>query len=54
MAKEKTTYSCTECGGTTPKWEGKCPNCGAWNTLIETVAEAAAGQRHRFASLAPT
>ncbi|MFL6693234.1 MAG: DNA repair protein RadA, partial [Ramlibacter sp.] len=54
MAKDKTTYSCTECGGTTPKWQGKCPSCGAWNTLIETIAEAPAGQRHRFAALAPT
>ncbi|MGZ5182270.1 MAG: DNA repair protein RadA [Ramlibacter sp.] len=54
MAKDKTTYSCTECGGTTPKWQGKCPSCGAWNTLIETVAETPAAQRHRFAALAPT
>ena len=45
MAKEKTTYICTECGGTSPKWLGKCPHCGAWNTLIETVAESARGPR---------
>ncbi|RYY56370.1 MAG: DNA repair protein RadA, partial [Comamonadaceae bacterium] len=54
MAKDKTTYSCTECGGSTPKWQGKCPHCGAWNTLIETAAETATSQKHRFASLAPT
>ncbi|WP_332816416.1 DNA repair protein RadA [Ramlibacter sp.] len=54
MAKDKTNYSCTECGGSTPKWQGKCPHCGAWNTLVETVAETPAAQRHRFASLAPT
>ncbi len=54
MAKDKTTYSCTECGGSTPKWQGKCPHCGAWNTLVETVAEAPSSQRHRFASLAPS
>jgi DNA repair protein RadA/Sms len=55
MAKDKTVYTCTECGGTTPKWQGKCPACGAWNTLIEGVAEAGAGAgtRNRFASLAP-
>jgi DNA repair protein RadA/Sms len=53
MAKDKTLYTCTECGGTTPKWQGKCPSCGAWNTLIETTAETPAAQRHRFASLAP-
>ena len=55
VAKDKTLYSCNDCGGTTPKWQGKCPHCGAWNTLIETVAESPAGAgRNRFASLAPT
>jgi DNA repair protein RadA/Sms len=54
MAKEKTSYTCTECGGTTPRWLGKCPHCEAWNTLIETVAESAAPGRNRFASLAKT
>lgn len=53
MAKDKTVYTCTECGGSTPKWQGKCPNCGAWNTLIEGVAETPSATRNRFASLAP-
>jgi DNA repair protein RadA/Sms len=53
MAKDKTLYTCTECGGSTPKWQGKCPSCGAWNTLIEGVAEAPGAGRNRFASLAP-
>ncbi|MFC2534376.1 MAG: hypothetical protein ACFNVM_04000, partial [Neisseria elongata] len=36
MAKApKTIYHCTECGGTSPKWQGKCPHCGEWNTLQE-------------------
>ena len=39
MAKPKTIYSCTECGGQTLKWQGQCPHCSAWNTLVETVAE---------------
>ena len=39
MAKDKTTYTCTECGGTSPKWLGKCPHCNAWNTLVE-IAKA--------------
>ncbi|MBX9895889.1 MAG: DNA repair protein RadA [Nitrosomonas sp.] len=39
MAKQKTIYSCTECGGQTLKWQGQCPHCQAWNTLIETLAE---------------
>ena len=48
MAKEKSIYACTECGGTSPKWLGKCPSCGAWNTLVEAVAEGAA--KNRFAT----
>ncbi|MBS0316289.1 MAG: DNA repair protein RadA [Proteobacteria bacterium] len=54
MAKERSVYVCSECGGTSPKWLGKCPACGAWNTLVESVAEAPAAQRHRFAALAPS
>src|SRR5512134_1519888 len=55
MAKEKTSYTCTECGGSSPRWLGRCPHCEAWNTLIETVVETAAGGRNnRFASLAKT
>ena len=48
MAKEKTVYTCTECGGTSPKWLGKCPSCNAWNTLIETVAESGAVSKNRY------
>jgi DNA repair protein RadA/Sms len=48
MAKPKTVYSCTECGGQALKWQGQCPHCQAWNTLEETVAEAAPGA-NRFA-----
>ncbi len=39
MAKEKTIYTCSECGGISPKWLGKCPHCNAWNTLEETRAD---------------
>ena len=42
MAKPKTVYNCTECGGQSPKWQGQCPHCGAWNTLIETLTQPAA------------
>src|SRR5881394_3385658 len=53
MAKAKTIYSCTECGGQSLKWQGQCPHCNAWNTLVEGVAEAGAkAGAHRFASLA--
>ena len=41
MAKTKTVYFCTQCGGETPKWQGKCPACGAWNTLVEHVERPA-------------
>ena len=40
MAKDKTIYTCSECGGTSPKWLGKCPHCQAWNTLEETRVDA--------------
>ncbi|MGN6703056.1 MAG: ATPase domain-containing protein, partial [Burkholderiaceae bacterium] len=39
MAKTKTQYTCTECGGISSKWAGKCNACGQWNTLVETVVE---------------
>ncbi|MCP5261023.1 MAG: DNA repair protein RadA [Rhodoferax sp.] len=54
MAKEKSSYVCSDCGGTSPKWLGKCPACGAWNTLIESAAPAPSAVRNRFASLAKT
>ncbi|MDE2209929.1 MAG: DNA repair protein RadA [Betaproteobacteria bacterium] len=51
MAKPgtKTIYACTECGGQSPKWQGQCPGCGAWNTLVESLAATAPT---RFASVA--
>ncbi|MEO6566841.1 MAG: DNA repair protein RadA [Casimicrobiaceae bacterium] len=59
MAKTRTVYACTECGGSAPKWQGQCPQCGVWNTLVETVAapvalrfESVAGTRSAITSLA--
>jgi len=49
MAKAKSIYSCSGCGGQSLKWQGQCPHCNAWNTLVETVAEAtgtSAGNRY--------
>ena len=54
MAKEKTHYVCADCGGISPKWQGKCPHCNAWNTLTEAVPESTAPTKNRFASLAKT
>ena len=39
-SKKEIEYLCTDCGNTTPKWVGKCPFCGAWNTLKERAVEA--------------
>src|SRR5690554_4783952 len=50
MAKAKTVFVCSECGASSPKWEGKCPHCGEWNTLHEAVEAGVAASR--FAPLA--
>ncbi|XHS79596.1 DNA repair protein RadA [Burkholderiaceae bacterium UC74_6] len=52
MAKDKSIYTCSDCGGTNPKWLGKCPHCGAWNTLVETAAESSAPGKNRYQALA--
>ena len=49
MAKTKTLYVCQACGGSSPKWQGQCPACDAWNTLEESLAET---KNHRFQGLA--
>jgi DNA repair protein RadA/Sms len=52
MAKAKTIFTCTECGGQSLKWQGQCPHCNAWNTMVEGVAETAGkAGAHRFASI---
>jgi DNA repair protein RadA/Sms len=53
MAKAKSVYSCTECGGQVLKWQGQCPHCQAWNTLVESVAEAGSpSSSNRFGQIA--
>jgi DNA repair protein RadA/Sms len=52
VTKIKTLFSCTECGGASPKWQGKCPHCGAWNTLVEAVEESPS--KSRFKPLSQT
>ncbi len=54
MAKEKIIYSCTECGGQVSKWQGQCPHCTAWNTLVESVAELETSGKNRYSSLSTT
>ena len=44
-SKSKSVFLCTDCGATAPRWLGKCPSCGAWNTLVEErVREAPKGR----------
>ena len=52
MAKSKSIYTCTECGGQAVKWQGQCPHCAEWNTLVETVSESVATGTNRFTALA--
>ena len=54
MAKIKTIFACSECGGISPKWLGQCPHCHAWNTLEESRDTGASFQaeQHRYAPLA--
>ncbi|HTY98244.1 MAG TPA: DNA repair protein RadA, partial [Rhodocyclaceae bacterium] len=48
MAKARSVYTCSECGASAPKWQGQCPGCGQWNTLVETVADAAPAGANRY------
>src|SRR6476620_681914 len=50
MAKAKTNYTCSECGGISNKWSGQCPACGQWNTMVETVVE---GGNNRYTTSQP-
>ncbi len=43
--KQRTVFFCTECGNETPKWAGRCPACGAWNTVVERPPEVVKGTR---------
>ncbi len=50
MAKVKSSYACSQCGYETSKWNGKCPNCGEWNTFEEVEVTVRAGSASRGAS----
>jgi len=54
MAKARTEYVCSDCGSSTPKWQGQCGDCGAWNTLSAFVVApaAAAARRSGYAGAA--
>ena len=52
MAKSRTVYVCDSCGAESPKWEGRCPSCGQWNTLAEFKHDAR-DSRHWTGASAP-
>ena len=56
MAKPRTTYRCTECGATSPKWVGRCTECQAWGTVAELASGAVptSGLRSSTTGVAPT
>src|SRR5690242_18604379 len=50
-AKLKTHYTCQTCGFQTPKWQGKCPDCGGWNSFIEEAPPPASNKGNLFFAL---
>ena len=48
--KSKTVFFCSECGFQSPKWSGRCPSCGTWNTMVEAPAEVKAKNGASFSS----
>ncbi|MEN8209832.1 MAG: ATPase domain-containing protein, partial [Candidatus Fermentibacteria bacterium] len=46
MARKRTLFVCNECGGDAAGWSGKCPHCGAWNTMVEEVVVKLPGKPH--------
>ncbi len=53
MARVKTAFFCTECGNETPRWQGQCPACGAWNTLAEEPTTRARSRGRQDTRRAP-
>ena len=45
MAKSKTVYVCQNCGADSPKWIGKCPSCGEWNSYVEEIISKDSGPK---------
>ena len=51
MAKAKTIYVCSSCGADSPKWVGKCPSCGDWNTYVEEIVSKGSTPKHSIPGL---
>ena len=54
MAKKKTKFTCQECGYQSPKYMGKCPGCGQWNTLVEEMEPVVSSRRLNYANAIQT
>lgn len=50
MAKAKSTFECMACGYQSPKWMGRCPNCGAWNQMEEVIEHKQKGPKNAIVS----
>ncbi len=50
MAKTHTSFVCQQCGARQPRWQGKCPECGTWDSLVEQVENRAASERTKKAA----
>jgi DNA repair protein RadA/Sms len=48
MTKSRTIFTCNDCGGTSPKWAGKCPHCGAWNAMVESAVQSIGESKNRL------
>ena len=48
MAKTKSVYVCSNCGADSPKWQGRCPVCGEWNTYVEEIVGKQSSSRVSF------
>lgn len=53
MVKKRTSFVCTNCSYTTPKWMGRCPECGEWNSLVEKDETVAPEENHRLFATSP-
>ncbi|MBR5298260.1 MAG: DNA repair protein RadA [Parabacteroides sp.] len=54
MAKAKTIYVCSNCGADSPKWIGKCPSCGSWNTYVEEIVTKEPANKRAIYGLSDT
>ena len=51
MARQRVVFCCSECGNETPNWAGRCPRCGAWNTLTEVTLDTGSKNTRRKAEI---